>query len=79
MRAYLLASAVLLFLGYACFAIARDQVFHGPDCERYLHPDCVTFARNNATALVADDRRYGGYATPPAIDDPNDPDSPDNN
>jgi hypothetical protein len=79
MRAYLLASAILLFLGYVCFAVAQDQAFRGPDCAQYLHPDCVTFVRNSTADLVVDDRRYGGYPTPPAIDDPNDPDSPDDN
>jgi hypothetical protein len=79
MRAYLLASAILLFLGYVCFAIAQDQAFRGPDCAQYLHPDCATFARNSTADLVVGDRRYGGYPTPPAIDDPNDPDSPDDN
>ncbi len=78
MRAYIFASAILLFLGYVCFAIAQEQVFHGPDCERYLHPDCLTFARNTAADLVVGDRRYGGYPTPPAIDDPSDSDNPDN-
>ena len=79
MRTYLFASAILLFLGCACFAIAQEQAFHGPDCESYLHPDCATFARNNTFDLAADDRRYSGYPTPPAIDDPNDPDNPGNN
>jgi hypothetical protein len=79
MRAYLFASALLLFLGYVCFAIAQEQAFHGPDCTQYLHPDCATFARNNGSERVVGDRRYGGYPTPPAIDDPNDPNNPDDN
>ena len=79
MRAYFLALAILSSLGCICFAIAQGQAYRGPDCTQFLHPDCETFARNNSADLVADNSRYGGYRAPVAIDDPDDPESPDNN